>query len=226
MEQLHLPTRSLVSKCKRLTRLKLSVATLSDLNLSRPEEYRIVEQICDWERVAYGEGLHRRPESFFPCIEKNRSGFIVARSGKRLLGYADLWQLSPSFYAGLKIGEIDEESLSVSSVLATNDQPSGLWYVGSMICEAEYRKSSGLAGALLFAEICNYLPKFFSMQSRYPASILGVGSSSFGEKLLTKWAFSPVMKSNSAIDHRPRYEKTLFCANDAACFVIRARYAP
>jgi hypothetical protein len=204
--------------------LNVTIATLSELQLSREQEYRFIEEICDWERIAYGDGLHRQPSAFHACVEKNRSGFIVAVSDNKLLGYADVWQLELGFYSRLRVGLIDEESLAASVILSSSDAPSGLWYVGSMICEAEFRKTGGLAAALLFAKLCSYLPIFFARQPKYPASVLGVGSSSFGEKLLCRWAFTPVLAANNAIDIRPRYEKTLRSASDASCFIIRSKY--
>lgn len=75
----------------------------------------------------------------------------------------------------------------------------------------------------MFASICNVLPDFFRSNSKFPANILGVGSSSFGKKLLTRWGFSPVKLDHNAIDHRPHFEKLMQLPSDADAFHLGRR---
>lgn len=197
--------------------------TLSNLTLTEQQEYRIIEEICDWERQAYGEDKHRTPVKFFECIKKNRTGFFISTHGGALVGYADVWQLRNDFYEGLKAGLIEEEALDSTAVLPETETGSNLWYIGSMIIEAEFRKKSPVAAAFTFAALSNSLPNFFREKSEFPAKVLGVGSSPFGQKLLNKWQCTAITEHRNAIDHRPRFEKSLNRLGDEDCFYITRR---
>ncbi len=205
------------------------IATLADLELDSKKEFHIVEEICEWERAAYGDGLHRVPHKFIECVKKNRTGFVVAMSGDDLIGYADLWQLQSHFYSRLRTGEADEESLAEQHVLSPADARSDAWYVGSMIISEQFRSANRIASVSAFTEICRQLPKILHRHSNFPASILGVGSicvgedSSFGAKLFTSWGFAPVVAAEHAIDTRPRYEKQLRMMSDTECFSFRSK---
>jgi hypothetical protein len=135
-----------------------------------------------------------------------------------LVGYADIWELPSDFYSKLKNGTIDEESIAAKYILSRSDQRSSLWYIGSIITDPSLRASRPIAAALAFTSICNVLPSFFSINSHFPAKVLGVGSSQFGKKLLTKWGFSPVSSAPNAIDLRPRFEITLDAPENADAF--------
>lgn len=56
-----------------------------------------IQTICKWEEQAYGKDLHREPEELMRCYRKNSSGFILLQEADILLGYADVWQLTPDF---------------------------------------------------------------------------------------------------------------------------------
>lgn len=195
--------------------MKIYAKSFTQLALNESVEREIVSTICEWERLAYGEGKHRTVDSFYECVKRNRTGFFVLRQETRLIGYADVWELSSDFYSKLRVGTIDEESLAAEHILGRTDERSSLWYIGSIITDPEIRAARPVAGAMAFASICNVLPEFFREHSKFPAKILGVGSSTFGKKLLTRWGFSPVTSDGLAIDLRPRFEKSMKLPIDA-----------
>ena len=189
--------------------------SLTQLNLVEGVEHEHISTICDWERIEYGEGKHRTPDAFHRCAMKNRTGFFLLLNASGLVGYADVWELPTDFYSKLRGGTIDEESIAAQHILARSEPRSGLWYIGSIITDPKLRRERPTGAALAFVSICNVLPVFFQTYSEFPAKILGVGSSSFGKKLLTRWGFDPVERDLNAIDLRPRFEKTMSHSNDA-----------
>jgi hypothetical protein len=189
--------------------MKLHAQSLAQLSLSEIDERKVIATICDWERLEYGEGKHRTTDAFHDCARKNRTGFFVVRDKDKLIGYADVWELPKDFYSKLRVGTIDEESIAAPLVLARSDDRSSLWYIGSIITDPDLRANRPVAGAMTFASICNVLPSFFRLHSEFPARVLGVGSSAFGKKLLTRWGFMPVKSDPKAIDLRPRFEKLM-----------------
>lgn len=189
--------------------------SLEQLRLTESAERRIISTICDWERIEYGEGKHRTPEELHECARKNRSGFFILTDASSLLGYADVWELDRDFYRGLRGGAIAEESLAKQYILGRSDAQSGLWYIGSIITEPALRRDRPVRAALAFAAICNVLPYFFRNHTPFPSKVLGVGSSTFGKKLLTRWGFEPVVRDERAIDLRPRFEKSMTKPQDA-----------
>ena len=195
--------------------MKFLAYSLAQLTLSQITERDIIGTICEWERLEYGEGKHRTTDAFHDCARKNRTGFFILQNQGKLLGYADVWELPPEFYSRLRVGTIDEESIAANYILNRSDQRSSLWYIGSIITDPELRAARPVAGAMAFASICNVLPSFFRVHSEFPAKILGVGSSAFGKKLLTRWGFSPVERDPMAIDLRPRFEKVMNLPRDA-----------
>lgn len=195
--------------------MKILARSLHDLSLGEQREREIISTICDWERLEYGEGKHRTTDAFHSCVRKNRTGFFILLAGSSLVGYADVWELPRDFYSKLRVGTIDEESIAQQYILSRTDQRSGLWYIGSIITDPKVRQSRPIAGALAFAGICNVLPNFFCQYTDFPAKVLGVGSSPFGKKLLTRWGFSSVKCDPRAIDIRPRFEKIMRCPKDA-----------
>ncbi len=180
-----------------------------------------IQTICTWEEQAYGKGLHRQPEELMRCYRKNSSGFILLQEADVLLGYADVWQLTPDFYERLKVGVIDEESIHERDILSPTDTVTGLWYVGSMIVSPTLRQEQPTKAAMVFAKLCGALPDIFKNHGPFPARLLGVGSSQFGCKLMKKWGFAPVAADEQAIDLRPRMEKTMLTAEDANIFDMR-----
>ena len=202
--------------------MPLSVGSISCFAKNKADLFAIVEKICNWERIEYGEGNHRIPQSLIDCIDKNDKGFLCAFDGSSLVGYADLWQLESSFYKGLKSGLIFEESLDAEHILTISDPPSLCWYLGSVITEPALRQfhSHSIKAALVLARISAQLPGIFKGQ-QFPAKMLGVASSDAGKKLLAKWEFLPIKRHESAIDFRPRYEKNMITADDSACFSLR-----
>lgn len=198
--------------------MKTTVRSLAHLDLSEAKERTTIATICEWERLAYGEGKHRTTDAFHDCVKKNRTGFFVINGETGLVGYADIWQLPSDFYSKLKIGTIDEESIAAKYILSGLDQRSSLWYIGSIITDPSLRASRPMAAALAFTSICNVLPSFFRSNSQFPAKVLGVGSSQFGKKLLTRWGFAPVSSAPNAIDLRPRFEITLNVPKNADAF--------
>lgn len=146
----------------------------------------------------------------------------TAQRGK-LLGYADIWELRTTFYSQLRVGTTDEESIAASHILARSEPRTSLWYIGSIITDPELRAKRPTAGAIAFARICNVLPGFFRAYSPFPAKVLGVGSSAFGKKLLTRWGFSPVESHPRAIDLRPRFEKHMNDPRDAEALHLGRR---
>lgn len=196
--------------------MKVSAATsLESMHLSKAEEFDIFSTICEWERIEYGEGKHRVPYILQACAQKNRSGFFVLCESGSLQAYADVWELSPDFYSGLSSGLIDEESLSADYILGRFQARTSLWYIGSIITNPARRAERPTASAIAFAAICNALPNFFRGHSEFPARVLGVGSSPFGKKLLSRWGFEPVVPAIGAIDLRPRFEKRMVMPSDA-----------
>ena len=200
--------------------MRLLAKSLAQLTLSEAAEREIVGTICDWERLEYGEGKHRTADAFYDCVKKNRTGFFIIRDQTKLIGYADVWELPTDFYSALRVGNIDEESIASSFILDRSDKRSSLWYIGSIITNPELRATRPVAGAIAFASICNVLPTFFRAHSEFPAKILGVGSSPFGKKLLTRWGFLPVKSDLRAIDLRPRFEKSLNHPQDADALLL------
>lgn len=196
------------------------VQSLAALRLNQAVEYRILEEICEWERLEYGEGKHRIPDALQQCVEKNREGFLLILRDSKLIAYADVWELNSDFYSKLKIGEELEESLSHHHIIAPKDEKSGKWYIGSIITAPDFRREHPSAAALAFVAICNALPRFFACQKKYPATVLGVGSSAFGQRLLSRWEFESIQRSERAIDLRPRFEKGLASTHSAECFRI------
>jgi hypothetical protein len=205
--------------------MRMSAQSLSQLALSEAVEREIISTICDWERLSYGEGKHRTTDAFHDCAKKNRTGFFILWVQNTLLGYADVWELPVEFYSRLRVGTIDEESIAASCILGESDPRSSLWYIGSIIIDPEVRRARPVAGAIAFASICNALPTFFQAHSHFPAKILGVGSSPFGKKLLTRWGFSPVANDPNAIDLRPRFEKSMSAPTDADDLYLGRREA-
>lgn len=182
------------------------------------DSHQHIQTICQWEEQAYGQGLHRQPDNLLRCCEKNGSGFVVLQEAGVLLGYADVWQLTPDFYARLKVGVIDEESIHERDILSPTDPVTGLWYVGSMIVSPELRREHPTKAALVFASLCGALPAVFKNHGPFPARLLGVGSSGFGCKIMKKWGFAAVVADEMAIDLRPRMEKIMLTAEDANIF--------
>lgn len=195
--------------------MTMAAHSLAELALGERHERELISTICDWERMAYGEGKHRVPDAFHACAKKNRTGFFILRSESGLVGYADVWELPYDFYSDLRIGTVSEESIAEQFVLSRSDNRSRLWYIGSIITNPRIRRDRPISGALAFAAICNVLPSFFQQHTDFPAKVLGVGSSDFGKKLLTRWGFSPVERDRRAIDLRPRFEKTMTNHRDA-----------
>lgn len=203
--------------------MKLSTLPLSQLNLSEEVEFSYMTTICDWERVEYGEGKHRLPNDLHRCAKKNRTGFFLLLEGDKLVGYADVWELPIDFYSKLRVGIIDEESIADQYILSRSQFRTNLWYIGSIITDPQIRQKQPIVGAFAFASICNALPNFFHEYSEFPAKILGVGSSPFGKKLLTRWGFSPVNSDSNAIDLRPRFEKIVEKPDDVDVFYLARR---
>lgn len=198
--------------------MRVAAKSLSELALTAGVELAHVSTICEWERLEYGDGKHRVAASFIKCVRKNCTGFFVLLNKEKLVGYADVWELPVDFYNKLRIGTIDEESIDAAYVLSRSEVRSSHWYIGSIITDPDLRASRPVAGAMAFASICNVLPHFFRAYSEFPAKILGVGSSSFGKKLLSKWGFNSVESDPYAIDLRPRFEKSLLMPTDSDAF--------
>lgn len=189
--------------------------SLRELNLTEHMEYQFISKICDWERIEYGEGKHRTADILYECVKKNKHGFFILSNNSQLIGYADVWELEADFYDKLLTGVADEESLDKSNVLNRTEARTGLWYIGSIITDPKLRIKKSNRAAFAFVAICNAIPQFFKNHSIYPAKVLGVGSSDFGKKLLTKWGFEPIQHDENAIDLRPRFEKTMLVPEDA-----------
>lgn len=184
------------------------VLPLHQHDLSPLERHKIVETVCDWERIEYGDGNHRTPDSFFICIQKNDTGFFCAIEDGQLLGYADVWQLHAPFYESLASGVCAEEEIAPDHILRIENEGSGCWYIGSIITRPALRQEREMKAALVFSKICDEISNHFEDTKR-PSRILGVGSTVFGNKLLRRHGFMPVTASPLAIDLRPRYEKSL-----------------
>lgn len=152
-------------------------------------------------------------------VIKNSRGFFVAQDGTDLLGYVDVWELQPNFYAQLRSGAVSEESISAHNMLSLSDHRSSLWYIGSIITNPAMRAKSPHTGALVFESLCRVVAQFFHAQSNFPLKILGVGSSPFGRKLLDKWGFNPLVVVNGAKDTRPRFEKLMIRPSEAHDFM-------
>jgi len=195
--------------------MKMAAHSLTQLDLSESLERKFIATVCEWERIEYGEGKHRIPEAFYLCAKKNRTGFFMLLNGSSLVGYADVWELPEDFYSMLRVGIIDEESIAERYILSRSDSRSGLWYIGSIITDPQIRLERPVGAALAFASICSALPGFFQNYSKFPARILGVGSSPFGKKLLERWGFAAVARDENAIDLRPRFEKVMERPRDA-----------
>lgn len=197
--------------------------TFKESKLSADDQRCYILTICQWEEQAYGKGLHRQPDELMRCCQKNGSGFVVLQDAVVLLGYADVWQLTPDFYERLKVGVIDEESIHERDILSPADTVTGLWYVGSMIVSPVLRREQPTKAALVFASLCAALPAVFKNHGPFPARLLGVGSSQFGCKLMKKWGFAAVAPDEQAIDMRPRMEKIMLSAEDANIFDMGRR---
>ncbi len=190
------------------------VLPLHQHDLSPIDRHKIVETVCSWEKMEYGEGNHRTSDNLYICIQKNDTGFFCAIEDGVLLGYADVWQLQTKFYDRLVLGVSAEEEIAPEHILRVENEGSSCWYIGSIITRPTLRQEREMKAALVFSKICNEISNHFS-NTLCPARILGVGSTVFGNKLLRRHGFLPVTPSPIAIDLRPRYEKTLAFESDS-----------
>lgn len=186
----------------------MRVGPLNTFCLLQKEKLAILTAVCEWERLEYGEGKHRIPETLALCIAKDSSGFICAMEDDRLIGYADLWQLHPHFYELLLKGEAAEEEICAGFIMNSRIEKSGCWYVGSIITEPSMRENRGTKAAQVFFKIYQQLYEIL-LASPVPARVMGVGSTDFGASLMGKHKFFAVTRSANARDLRPRFEKHL-----------------
>lgn len=184
------------------------VAPISSFSFSQDDVLSICSEICNWERLEYGEGKHRLPENLFKCIGQNDSTFFCAFDDGRLIGYADLWQLKASFYKVMVSGIMAEEQIMNYQIVGREDPPSARWYVGSVITCPDLREVNHVRSAQVFMKLFHELYSVL-LSTPYPAKVMGVGSSAFGEKLLERHGFVRVEPTAGAIDLRPRFEKSL-----------------
>lgn len=183
---------------------------IDEFELTSLQRNAIFQQISDWEKISYGENRYRTAEELSLCVTKESSGFYVAFYKNELVGYIDIWQLTKSFYAGLRSSLIVEEDLSPAAIVTSTDQQTNLWYVGSMVIAESFSKSNNVKSGFLFKKLCACIPNHLSSKN-FPISILGVGSSLFGQKILLRWGFDPIVADINAVDtpDRPRFEKHL-----------------
>ena len=196
------------------------IDSLANLTLTHTAEHQYLCTICEWERLAYGEGFHRTPDVLHACADKNNTGFFLLIENEELIGYIDIWQLASAYYADLRLGNIYEESLCSDFIRSSDDVPTYMWYIGSLIVSPKLRKESPAKSSLVFASLWNALPRFIKARAEFPSHLLGVGSSSFGQKLMTRCGFAPVTAAATAIDLRPRYEARIFQPSDVDKFFI------
>lgn len=186
----------------------MRVAPLNTFCLLAKEKYAILQTACQWERLEYGEGKHRIPDTLSLCIEKDASGFICAMENGKLIGYADLWQLHRTFYELLRNGEAAEEEICAGYIINSRTEKSGCWYVGSIITEPGMREQRSVKAAQVFFKIYQQIYDIV-LASPVPARVMGVGSTEFGATLMGKHKFFAVTPSVKARDLRPRFEKLL-----------------
>lgn len=200
------------------------IQQLRKFNFSSGQKLSIFESICDWERLAYGEGRHRIASDFAACVDVEDSGFYVAFYDGLLIGYIDIWQLTKDFYTGLRGSLIVEEDLNASVIVSSRDKPTNMWYVGSMVIEEKFRKTNRIKAAFAYQRLCACVPDFLSTKT-FPAAILGVGSSKLGQNILLKWQFVPVAPHPNAVDtpDRPRFEKLLTQYDGPEAYTLRKR---
>jgi hypothetical protein len=158
--------------------------------------------------LAYGEGKHRLPTNLLNCIDRDSRNFFCAFDRNVLVGYADLWQLRKSFYNLLRSGQMTEEQVLYYQIVGEGETPSARWYVGSMITSPELRQSNQVRSAFVFNKMFQSLYDVL-LATQYPAKVMGVGSSEFGEKILMRHGFERITAAPTAVDLRPRFEKSL-----------------
>lgn len=119
----------------------------------------------------------------------------------KVSAYADIWNLNESFYTGLKFGLNLEEEINSSKLSNTK-----FFYIGSIITNPDDRKDGKKTNKMpiLADAFQQYLLKKFLENGEI--TVLGVGSSSIGKRILSSWGFLPVIKDENAIDLRQRYE--------------------
>ena len=196
----------------------LQVLSINQINKNFINEY--LKLICDWERIAYGENLHRHPAQLLEWIHVNGSGFLCCvDNGETLLGYADLWAIEDTLYDSLKAGLTLEEEVPSSSLLDPHQTLTAKnWYIGSIITDPHLRDHSPETSRNAFRAIRYGMSNYFAKLYTYPAEVLGVGSSKKGQDILTRWNFKPVDMAPHPVDTRPRYRLTLNSAEDALFF--------
>jgi hypothetical protein len=195
--------------------MDVEVRSLAEWRLSDESELEIIYEICEWERLEYGEGKHRTPDMLYACTKKNKAGFFVALSNGKLLGYTDIWQLKLDFYEFLRTRTIGDESLSEQDILSDNEPPTASWYIGSIMTERDLRKQSPNSTKHIFTQLCNKLPNFFQCNSTFPARLLSLSVSPLGKKLSVKWGFSPIITTPNKNNIQIRVEKIMHAPSDA-----------
>ncbi len=179
----------------------------------------LLQYICDWERLSYGEGLHRTVDQLETWLAVENRGFhcIFSEHSDTLVAYTDIWSVQDDFFRKLKAGLETEEDIP-AEVFCSFDAPSSHWYVGSIITNPEIRAVNPRLAHAAFREVGRLFARFFSIRERLPLEVMGVASSSTGARILDLWRFSPVDKDVNAIDHRPRYVKQIRTPFDASIF--------
>ncbi len=180
---------------------------------------QVIRDICDWERLSYGEGLHRKPDQLEEWLSKENRGFfcVLSDHDSTLVAYTDIWFVEEAFFQRLKVGlELEEEI--PADAFCSLDSPSRYCYVGSIITNPTLRIENPQLAHGGFRAICSIFTEFFSNIDLLPLEIIGVASSSTGARILNMWGFSPVEMHQDAIDRRPRYSRNILSISDSAIF--------
>ena len=201
--------------------MKISVVNINADNIGSSTE-SILNQICEWERLSYGDGLHRIPSVLNDCILKSSRGFLCAFQGSEFVGYTDIWELHVDFYSLLRVGLKQEEELASKYILGTEDKKSGCWYIGSIITSPSIRDRKDNSSSVVFQSLSAKIAPILAT-STLPAKCLSVGSTPFGSKILRSLGFQPIKTDIAAIDLRPRFEKVLLSCSDADSFYLSKR---
>jgi hypothetical protein len=197
-------------------------AVLPIRELDSKARKEVLAQVCDWERIAYGEGKHRTPAQLELWLKQNDEGFLCCFMDGIFLAYADLWSIKQEEYKKLRAGLTLEEEIPPEALCRPSEFKPYL-YVGSIITNPAFRKLHQNTTRVAFIKICAGVAELlygYKTKYNYPFELLGVGSSNTGIKLLTHCNFKKFDMAADVIDTRPRYIKSIIEDKDIQDFIF------
>ena len=170
------------------------------------QQESVCKEISRLESHYYGKQFSRSAEILSECFWKSPHTVCLALSFKKLVAACDFYSLTPDIYDAIRLGLVAEEKINANVVVTQTPetQSKNHWYMASIVSDP-HSEQRGEA----FKKIIRTAQRTIFGMSEKESTVLGVGSSEFGKKLLRDWGFEEVNADRSAIDLRPRFEKRL-----------------